>query len=329
MASLNLKKLKQNELKPLLRHNDKEIRLKTNHSNKDINKDLTRNNSQMAPSYEKVCKRYDDMLADLDNRPNKPNTRVDRVTAYAIEGVLPEGAYADKAKREQWVQGIQDIIRKDYPEAEFLAAYFHFDEIHTYTDARTGECVESKPHVHMYVMPVVGEGEEAKLCSAKFYPTPLSLKKFHTDVDNLTVELFDVPYMDGSQKKSLGSVEELKVKSAKKDVVRLQKESMELEQTISNMRKEIRQQKRLSAEREADLRKQEQRVPEEILDFLKSEIGKKAFEKFQVHAAGAHSAFSDVGKTKPGKHRGKIPRIEVSDLPADDNPGNEKDGVSR
>lgn len=330
MASLNLKKLKQNELKPLLRHNDKEIRLKTNHSNMDINKDLTRYNSQMASSYEKVCKRYDDILADLDSRPNKPNTRVDRVTAYAIEGVLPEGAYADKAKREQWVQGIQNIIRKDYPEAEFLAAYFHFDEIHTYTDVRTGECVESKPHVHMYVMPVVGEGEEAKLCSAKFYPTPLRLKKFHTDVDSLTVELFGVHYLDGSQKKSLGSVEELKVKSAKKDVGRLQKEAMELEQTVRNMRNEIRRQERLSAEREADMGKREQMsMSEEISDFLESEIGKKAFEKFQVHAAGAHFAVGDVGKIRTGKHRGKIPRTEVSDLPADDNPGNEKDGVSR
>lgn len=183
----------------------------------------------MAPSYENVCKRYDDILANLDNRPNKPNTRIDRVTAYAIEGVLPEEAYADKTKCEQWVQGIQNIIRKDYPEAEFLAAYFHFDEIHVYTDVRTGECVESKPHVHMYVMPIVGEGEKAKLCSAKFYPTPQSMRKFHADVDNLTLELFSCHYMDGTQKKSLGSVEELKVKSAKKDIVRLQREATELE----------------------------------------------------------------------------------------------------
>ena len=182
----------------------------------DINKTLTGNNFQMAPSYENVCKRYDDILANLDNRPNKPNTRTDRVTAYAIEGVLPEEAYADKTKCEQWVQGIQNIIRKDYPEAEFLAAYFHFDEIHVYTDVRTGECVESKPHVHMYVMPIVGEGEKAKLCSAKFYPTPQSMRKFHADVDNLTLDLFSCHYMDGTQKKSLGSVEELKVKSAKK-----------------------------------------------------------------------------------------------------------------
>lgn len=46
MASLNLMKLKQNELKPLLRHNDREIRLKTNHSNMDINKDLTMNTTE-------------------------------------------------------------------------------------------------------------------------------------------------------------------------------------------------------------------------------------------------------------------------------------------
>lgn len=326
MASLNFMKLKQNELKHLLRHNDKVIRLKMNHSNMDINKNLTMNNSQMASSYEKVCKRYDDMLADLDSRPNKPNTRVDRVTAYAIEGVLPEGAYDDNDKREKWVQGIQNIIRRDYPEAEFLGTYFHFDEVHTYTDVRTGECVESKPHMHMYVMPIVGEGEGAKLCSAKFFPTPASMRKFHAEIDNLTVALFGCHYMDGSQKKSLGSVEELKVKSAKKDVGRLQKEAMELEQTVRNMRNEIRRQERLFAEREADLKEREQMAMSvEISEFLKSELGHRTLEKFRVEKANAHYTVGDVSKIKTGKHSGKIPRVAVSDLLVDNNFSDEKE----
>lgn len=315
MASLNFKKLKQNELKPLLRHNDKEIRLKTNHSNMDINKTLTGNNFQIAHSYENVCKRYDDILANLDNRPNKPNTRIDRVTAYAIEGVLPEEAYTDKTKCEQWVQGIQNIIRKDYPEAEFLAAYFHFDEIHVYTDVRTGECVESKPHVHMYVMPIVGEGEEAKLCSAKFYPTPQSMRKFHADVDNLTLELCSCHYMDGTQKKSLGSVEEFKVKSAKRDIVRLQREATELEQAVRNMRQEIRQQERLLAEREAVLVEREKMaVSKEISDFLKSELGQKSLQRYRISMENAHSVVGDMSKVSTGKHRGKISRKGVNDL---------------
>ena len=269
----------------------------------------------MAPSYENVCKRYDDILANLDNRPNKPNTRIDRVTAYAIEGVLPEEAYADKTKCEQWVQGIQNIIRKDYPEAEFLAAYFHFDEIHVYTDVRTGECVESKPHVHMYVMPIVGEGEEAKLCSAKFYPTPQSMRKFHADVDNLTVELFNCHYMDGTQKKSLGSVEELKVKSAKRDIARLQREATELEQAVRNMRQEIRQQERLLAEREAVLMEREKMaISEEVSDFLKSELGQKSLQRYRISMENAHSVVGNMSKVSTGKHRGKVSRKGVNDL---------------
>jgi len=282
----------------------------------DINKTLTGNNFQMAPSYENVCKRYDDILANLDNRPNKPNTRIDRVTAYAIEGVLPEEAYVDKTKCEQWVQGIQNIIRKDYPEAEFLATYFHFDEIHVYTDVRTGECVESKPHVHMYVMPIVGEGETAKLCSAKFYPTPQTMRKFHADVDNLTVELFSCHYMDGTQKKSLGSVEELKVKSAKRDIVRLRKEATELEQAVRNMRNEIRRQERLFAEQEAEMKEREQMaLSKETSDFLKSEVGKKALERYRILMANAHSLPGNVSKVRVGKHGGKVAGSEyVYDL---------------
>lgn len=308
LASLNFQKLKQTELKPLLRHNDNEIRLKTNHTNTDINKLLTKNNVQTA-SYEEVCRLYDDLLFDLDSRPNKPNLRCDRVTAYAIEGVLPEAAYYDSNNRAKWVQGIQDIIHKDYPEAEVLAVYIHYDEVHTYTDVRTGELVESKPHMHMYVMPIVGVGESAKLCSAKFYPTPVSMKKFHTAVDNLTVNLFGCHYMDGTQKKSLGSVEELKVKSAKSDISRLQKEALELEQAVRNMRMEIRQQERLLAEREATLKEREQMaISEEISDFLKSEFGQKSLERYRISAENAHSSLVVPQKVKTRKHGGKIQR---------------------
>lgn len=312
MASLNFKKLKQNELKPLLRHNDNEIRLKTNHTNADINKLLTKNNTQTAP-YGEVCRLYDDLLMDLDNRPNKPNLRCDRVTAYAIEGVLPEAAYYDSNNRAKWVHGIQDIIHKDYPEAEVLAVYIHYDEVHTYTDVRTGELVESKPHMHMYVMPIVGDGKDAKLCSAKFYPTPVSMKKFHTAVDNLTVNLFGCHYMDGTQKKSLGSVEELKVKSAKSDIDRLQKEALELEQAVRNMRMEIRQQERLLAEREAALKEREQMaISEEISDFLESEFGQKSLERYRVSAENAHSPVADWSNAKTGKRKVKLPQTEIN-----------------
>ena len=142
------------------------------------------------------------------------------------------------------------------------------------------------------------------------------MRKFHADVDNLTVELFSCHYMDGTQKKSLGSVEELKVKSAKRDIVRLRKEATELEQAVRNMRNEIRRQERLFAEQEAELKEREQMaLSKETSDFLKSEVGKKALERYRILMADAHSLPGNVSKVRVGKCGGKVAGSEyVYDL---------------
>ena len=69
MSSLNLAKIKQHELKALLRHCDKNERLKVEHSNEDINKEMTWKNAQFCGSYEEVCNYFDDILRELDSKP--------------------------------------------------------------------------------------------------------------------------------------------------------------------------------------------------------------------------------------------------------------------
>ena len=67
-------------MKALLRHCDKNERLKVEHSNEDINKEMTWKNAQFCGSYEEVCNYFDDILRELDSKP-KANTRYDRVVA--------------------------------------------------------------------------------------------------------------------------------------------------------------------------------------------------------------------------------------------------------
>ena len=59
MSSLNFKKLKQMDLKPLLRHCDKYMRPKADHSNIHINKEMTNKNMQLKRSYSETCKLFD------------------------------------------------------------------------------------------------------------------------------------------------------------------------------------------------------------------------------------------------------------------------------
>ena len=183
MSSLNLAKIKQHELKALLRHCDKNERLKVEHSNEDINKEMTWKNAQFCGSYEEVCNYFDDILRELDSKP-KANTRYDRVVAYAIEGTLPEpDEEKDTQKqRDAWIAGIEKVIKREYPEMVVLAKYIHYDEVHEYINPENGERVFSRPHVHMYVMPVI----EGRLNGKKFFQHKTSLIQLHRQIDDLT-----------------------------------------------------------------------------------------------------------------------------------------------
>ena len=59
MASVNFAKLKlPQEIKAMLYHCDKETRLEAGHSNIDINKAVTPDNTQGKSDYHEACRRY-------------------------------------------------------------------------------------------------------------------------------------------------------------------------------------------------------------------------------------------------------------------------------
>ena len=100
MASINFKKLKSaSSVKAMLRHCDSVERLKHEHSNQDINKDLTKENVNYTKlTYEQSCQRYDNRLKYLDNLPGA-NKRTDRVSCFGLTVPTCEGMTQDEAKR--------------------------------------------------------------------------------------------------------------------------------------------------------------------------------------------------------------------------------------
>lgn len=279
MSSLNFKKLKQMDLKPLLRHCDKYMRPKADHSNIHINKEMTNKNMQLKRSYSETCKLFDDTIAELDKRP-KANHRVDRVVAYAIEGPLPipvdEDIEKNKKMALEWVKGIEKILREEYPEMVVLQEYIHYDEIHEYLNPETGEYVMSRPHVHIFVMPIV----DGKLNSKKFFECKKSFFEFNNNLNELTVSIFGKgrPYFDGSKKKSLSSVEQLKIASEKAELEVRRKVAQEAEKNLKEREVALRQQKQIIEEREQDVNRREAKM----MAFMKSEIGKRAMEEYEA-----------------------------------------------
>lgn len=299
MSSLNLAKIKQHELKALLRHCDKNERLKVEHSNEDINKEMTWKNAQFCGSYEEVCNYFDDILRELDSKP-KANTRYDRVVAYAIEGTLPEpDEEKDTQKqRDAWIAGIEKVIKREYPEMVVLAKYIHYDEVHEYINPENGERVFSRPHVHMYVMPVI----EGRLNGKKFFQHKTSLIQLHRQIDDLTRSIYGFSYGNGTKKKSLDSVEHLKYESKKAELETRRAALVEMEKDLINRQVALHQQELIVFEREQQVNRREAK----LMSIMNSDHVKKMMQELDV------STSENVANPVRGKKRiGKIkPTIE-------------------
>lgn len=299
MSSLNLAKIKQHELKALLRHCDKNERLKVEHSNEDINKEMTWKNAQFCGSYEEVCNYFDDILRELDSKP-KANTRYDRVVAYAIEGTLPEpDEEKDTQKqRDAWIAGIEKVIKREYPEMVVLAKYIHYDEVHEYINTENGERVFSRPHVHMYVMPVV----EGRLNGKKFFQHKTSLIQLHRQIDDLTRSIYGFSYGNGTKKKSFNSVEHLKYESKKAELETRRAALVEMEKDLINRQVALHQQELIVFEREQQVNRREAK----LMSIMNSDHVKKMMQELDV------STSENVANPVRGKKRiGKIkPTIE-------------------
>lgn len=299
MSSLNLAKIKQHELKALLRHCDKNERLKVEHSNEEINKEMTWKNAQFCGSYEEVCNYFDDILRELDSKP-KANTRYDRVVAYAIEGTLPEpDEEKDTQKqRDAWIAGIEKVIKREYPEMVVLAKYIHYDEVHEYINPENGERVFSRPHVHMYVMPVI----EGRLNGKKFFQHKTSLIQLHRQIDDLTRSIYGFSYGNGTKKKSFNSVEHLKYESKKAELEKRRAALVEMEKDLINRQVALHQQELIVFEREQQVNRREAK----LMSIMNSDHVKKMMQELDV------STSENVANPVRGKKRiGKIkPTIE-------------------
>lgn len=200
MASVNFEKLKgSGAVKAMLRHCDKEERIRHEHSNKEINKDLTHKNITFGYSYEKTCKRYDDRIEMLDSTTNK-NKRKDRVSAFGL--TIPAPAGISEEQVPQFFREVGKIIQAKYGKENLLAAYAHFDEIHCYLDH--GELKFSRPHLHAYVIP-----EHEGQLNGKWFSSRKNMIELNRTIEKMCNEKFNVKFMTGEPPRNR-TVEELK-----------------------------------------------------------------------------------------------------------------------
>ena len=169
MASVNWQKHSGGtSVKAQFRHCDLDERLKTNHSNMQIDSSLTNRNLSFGcftRGYTSACAEYDNRVKDIDDHANltrKP--RKDRVTCVSWSIPCPANMPDDMASR--WFSDVYGLLTREY--SDVLGASVHFDEVHEYVDASTGENTKSRAHMHAFVLPVVEKDGVRRLNGKQF-----------------------------------------------------------------------------------------------------------------------------------------------------------------
>lgn len=321
MASVNYRKCKSTgEAKAMMRHSEKQERLKHEHSNPDIDKSLTEQNTSLyGLSYQDMCQKYDERIRILDETTNT-NKRSDRVTMFSLEYSVPEGLPA--WLENEYLADCEKVIAEQYGEHNIIESERHVDEKHKYMDHGVEKM--SRAHGHTFAVPEI----DGKLNGKKF-SSKSQMMKLNQSIEKMSVQKYHLHFMTGKEARHQ-TVEEMKRESAiEQQKISIQKnneilqrqfeqsqglkaEKEELTHELTDLREDFEQQthdlqvqyqaeqarleaeyaqkKKLIAEREAGLKQQEQ-------SFAGSELKLKELEEIQTKTFWSTEDKQNVLKT--------------------------------
>lgn len=286
MASVDYQKLKgPQEVKAMLRHCDTDEREQATHSNKDINKDLTKYNAQGQGTYQEICDKYDRRIGWLDMCQGA-NLRKDRVTCFGLAIPVPDGM-TDPRQQARWMGRVVRCIGDQYGDENILQYFAHWDEVHEYTDAETGVKRESRPHLHAYVIPE----HDGKL-NGKWFSSAANMRKLNQAIQDMTQKEFGLDFMDGSKKKSRKEVETLKNESLSREIESKQSQLATLNEKIVAAQ-ELRLQLRDKMQDELDTARREYKRLQEAQRTAKSAVW--SMQRAQGHRGGGASLVASMG----------------------------------
>lgn len=228
MSSVNWDKTKTaSEAKAKIRHNDKEERVKTEHSNPDINKDLTSKNLSLdGRSYEEKCRAYDKRVEWC--KGNMKRVRKDAVTMIGLNVKLPEGlVHAPYEKQVEWCQDVYAIMQDFVGKDNIVSATADFDEVHEYYNPETKQKELSRPEVDIRFVPEI----EGKL-NAKKWQTKGNMTRLNNLVQEMTQDKYHMDFMTGKGGKNV-STEVLKAQSAKAEA---EQAKLEVQRAAKNVK---------------------------------------------------------------------------------------------
>lgn len=174
-----------------LAHNERDRRAdpQVNHANREIDKSRTHLNYEVgltaAMTYDEKCARLDARLeefgypldADLGANSRLAKTCLQGIVVYPPDALV-DGEQTDDDALRAFFEAVAGLSADRFGAENIIAAYVDCDEVHDYTDAATGEVRTAKPHMHLYVVPIVDAPQVQRV---PIYVTPDGMETLNAD----------------------------------------------------------------------------------------------------------------------------------------------------
>lgn len=210
MASANVKKWQRRNLRSggTRAHFVDNLRKKCEHSNKDLNRELTPLNYWMGSTgYDDVLQKMDDRVATVDAVQPPERFKSDRITGLSINVPCPEKITQDGRSRE-FMSKSYKVMESCFGKDNVMGMTVHYDEVHDYYDQDKGCMQTSLVHGHVFAVPFTDDkGINCKaLCTRQF------LRNLNKAMDDMCRREFGIAYQTGEYARNK-SIEQLKAES--------------------------------------------------------------------------------------------------------------------
>lgn len=189
-------------------------RTREHYGNKDIDATLADYN-EMAGTAEEARARIRETLSRVDAETPPKRVRADRKTIAELCIPAPRAGMSDQDARRFLTAACMELVRT--PGMHVVGIGLHGDEVHEYVDPYSKTHVQSRLHVHVLVVPdVPGRG-----CNMKSWLTKSRYREINQLLDRVCERELGYSYQDGTQSRSRGDVERVKLASQRAEAAEL------------------------------------------------------------------------------------------------------------
>lgn len=235
MASVNWQKTNAVKLGRMGCHFDNNKRKIIEHTNKDINKNLTSENYYIgAENFQEIVERSKEYIADVDRKhpPKKKVRPEERITICSLEYVCPR-EITDMGLSKEFFKASEEVLREQFG-TSYMGGVVHVDECHTYLDPQTKKIAMSCEHANVWVCADCcwndNKGNLRQGINGKNFMTKQRMTELNKAIHSMCLEKFGIPYLTGGEARNV-SVERLKQDSydaLKKEVKIMQRQIVNL-----------------------------------------------------------------------------------------------------